>query len=53
VFFPHRETRYAAKLRWPAAGTLLTREGVEPDAWLVGLNSFTLDPETGSEVPVV
>jgi hypothetical protein len=47
VFFPHSEKRYAAKLRWPAAGALLTRDGVEPDAWLTGLTSFALDPKTG------
>jgi hypothetical protein len=47
VFFPRSETRYAAKLRWPAAGALLTREGVEADAWLAGLTSFSLDPKTG------
>jgi len=47
VFFPHSEKRYAAKFRWPAAGALLTRDGVEPDAWLTGLTSFALDPTTG------
>jgi hypothetical protein len=47
VFFPHSEKRYAAKLRWPAASPLLTRDGVEPDAWLAGLTSFALDPKTG------
>jgi hypothetical protein len=47
VFFPQSETRYAAKLRWPAVGALLAREGFEPDAWLAGLTSFSLDPKTG------
>lgn len=47
VFFPQSEKRYAAKLRWPAAGALLTRDGVEPNAWLAGLTSFALDPKTG------
>ncbi len=46
VFFPGREGRYAAKLRWPDASALLTREGVEPDAWLAGLTSFALDAKT-------
>ncbi len=46
VFFRGREGRYAAKLRWPDARPLLTREGVEPDAWLAGLTSFVLDVKT-------
>lgn len=46
VFFPQSDKRRAAKLRWPTARPLLTREGVEPDAWLTGLTSFALDPET-------
>ncbi len=47
VFFPQSEKRYAAKLRWPAASAFLTRDGVEPDAWLTGLTSFALDHQTG------
>lgn len=47
VFFPQSETRYAAKLRWPAAEPLLTQAGVDPDEWLAGLTSFALDPKTG------
>ena len=46
VFFPQSDKRRAAKLRWPTARPLLTRDGVEPDAWLTGLTSFALDPET-------
>jgi hypothetical protein len=44
VFFPGTERRHAAKLRWPDARTLLRTDGVERDAWLEGLSSFTLDP---------
>jgi hypothetical protein len=47
VFFPESEKRYAAKLRWPAAQPLLTKNGVEPNAWLEGLASFALDTATG------
>jgi hypothetical protein len=47
VFFPESEKRYAAKLRWPAAGPLLTKDGVEPNAWLESLTSFALDETTG------
>jgi hypothetical protein len=47
VFFPQSEKRYAAKLRWPAASALLTRDGVAPDPWLAGLTSFALDLKTG------
>ncbi len=47
VFFPASDTRFAAKLRWPAAGAFLSREGTEPDPWLQGLTSFALDPESG------
>ena len=47
VFFPESKKRYAAKLRWPAAQPLLSRDGVEPDAWLGGLTSFALDRSTG------
>jgi hypothetical protein len=47
VFFPERAQRQAAKLRLPDARPLLTMDGVEPNAWLEGLSSFALDPETG------
>ncbi len=47
VFFPGSDTRFAAKLRWPAAGAFLSREGAEPDPWLQGLTSFSLDPGSG------
>lgn len=47
VFFPESEKRYAAKLRWPAAKPLLRTEGVEPNAWLEGLSSFSMDAATG------
>jgi len=47
VFFPGAEKRFAAKLRWPAAKPLLRTDGVERNAWLEGLSSFTLDPAAG------
>lgn len=47
VFFPGAEKRYAAKLRWPAAEHLVRTEGVERNAWLEGLSSFSLDPGEG------
>lgn len=47
VFFPDAEKRFAAKLRLPAASTLLTSDGVEPNAWLQGLTSFAFDIHTG------
>jgi hypothetical protein len=47
VFFPEREKRFAAKLRWPAAQPLLKLDGVERNEWLEGLTSFALDPESG------
>ncbi|HET7824402.1 MAG TPA: hypothetical protein VFK90_03675 [Anaeromyxobacter sp.] len=47
VFFPGAEKRFAAKLRWPAARPLLRADGVERDAWLEGLSSFTLDRAEG------
>lgn len=47
VFFPGAEKRYAAKLRWPAAQHLLRTDGVERNAWLEGLSSFSLDPREG------
>jgi hypothetical protein len=47
VFFPAAEKRFAAKLRWPAVKPLLRADGVERDAWLEGLSSFTLDRAEG------
>jgi hypothetical protein len=47
VFFPGSDTRFAAKLRWPAAGAFLSREGLEADPWLQGLTSFAMDPASG------
>jgi hypothetical protein len=47
VFFPESEKRYAAKLRWPVARPLLKTEGVERDAWLAELSSFSFDETTG------
>jgi hypothetical protein len=47
VYFPVRETRYAAKLRWPAAGVFLSHDEPAPDPLLEGLNSFALDPASG------
>lgn len=47
VFFPASDTRFAAKLRWPAVSPFLTRDGLEPDAWLEGLTSFALDAVSG------
>jgi hypothetical protein len=44
VFFPGSGKRYAAKLRWPDARSLLRTDGVERDSWLEGLSSFLLDP---------
>lgn len=46
VFFPQTERKYAAKFQLATATTLLTREGVAPNAWLEGLSSFSLDPVT-------
>lgn len=46
VFFPKGETRFATKLRLPAARAFLRTDAVEPDAWLQGLTAFTLDEET-------
>ncbi len=47
VFFPDSDTRYAAKLRWPAAGAFLSQDGLEPDPWLSGLTSFAKDSASG------
>jgi hypothetical protein len=44
VFFPHGDRRSAAKFHLPAANALLTSAGVERNAWLEGLTSFSLDP---------
>ncbi|HVP66063.1 MAG TPA: hypothetical protein VMT17_02250 [Anaeromyxobacteraceae bacterium] len=47
VFFAASESRYAAKLRWPAAEVFLSQAGLESDPWLEGLTSFTLDSAVG------
>jgi len=47
VFFPESAKRFAAKLRWPLAKPMLRTEGLEPDSWLEGLSSFSMDPVTG------
>jgi hypothetical protein len=47
VFFPESASRFAAKLRWPTVSPMLTREGFEPNAWLEGLTSFSMDPTAG------
>jgi hypothetical protein len=47
VFFPDREERYAAKLRLPDARRHLRTDGVEQNAWLEGLSSFSLDAASG------
>ncbi len=47
VFFPGSETRYAAKLRWPAAGAFLSADDPAPDPWLEGLDSFAMDSTSG------
>jgi hypothetical protein len=47
VFFRGAEKRFAAKLRWPAVKPLLRTDGVERDAWLEGLSSFTMDRAEG------
>jgi hypothetical protein len=47
VFFPEAEKRFAAKLRWPDAKPLLRMDGIERNAWLEGLSSFSLDATAG------
>jgi len=47
VFFPESASRYAAKLRWPNVSPFLTREGFEPNSWLEGLSSFSMDASAG------
>lgn len=47
VFFPGADSRFAAKLRLPAALGLLRTEGIAPDAGLEGLTAFALDPKAG------
>ncbi|HTP26792.1 MAG TPA: hypothetical protein VMK12_14210, partial [Anaeromyxobacteraceae bacterium] len=47
VFFPGSDSRYAAKLRWPAASALVSTAGVEPNAWLQGLTTFSFDAAAG------
>ncbi len=46
VFFPQSNTRFAAKLRLPAAHALLRTDNLEPNSWLEGLSAFSLDPAT-------
>ncbi len=45
VFFPGGDSRFAAKLRLPAALGLLRTDGIAPDARLEGLTAFGLDPK--------
>jgi hypothetical protein len=47
VFFPATGTRFAAKLRWPAASPFLALGALDPDPWLEGLTSFALDSTSG------
>lgn len=47
VFFPGADTRFAAKLRLPAALGMLRTDGVAPDARLQGLTAFALDAKVG------
>jgi hypothetical protein len=47
VFFPSGESRFAAKLRLPAALGLLRTDGIASDARLEGLTAFALDPKAG------
>ena len=47
VFFPDSDKRFAAKLRLPAARSMLRTEGIEPNQWLTGLSAFAMDEATG------
>ena len=47
VFFPARDSRYAAKLRWPSVMPFLSQDGLDPDPWLEGLTSFAMDSTMG------
>jgi len=47
VFFPASHSRYAAKLRLPAAHRFLRADGFEPDGWLGGLSAFEYDERAG------
>ena len=47
VFFPGSDTRFAAKLRWPAAGAFLSVDAPEPDPSLEALDSFAMDATSG------
>jgi hypothetical protein len=47
VFFPGSDSRFAAKLRLPAALGLLRTDGIDSDARLEGLTAFALDPKAG------
>jgi hypothetical protein len=47
VFFPASHTRFATKLRLPAAHRFLRANGFEPDSWLAGLSAFEYDERAG------
>ena len=47
VYFPASDTRYAAKLRWPAAGAFLSVDAPAPDPSLEALDSFAMDSTSG------
>jgi len=47
VFFPASQTRFATKLRLPAAHRFLRADGFEPDGWLGGLSAFEFDEREG------
>lgn len=46
VFFPRSESRFAAKFQVASAPSFLASGDVARDAWLEGLTSFALDPES-------
>jgi hypothetical protein len=47
VFFLSRQSRFAAKLRLPAASRFLRAGDATPDAWLAGLEAFEFDEREG------
>lgn len=47
VFFPASQSRFAVKLRLPAAIPLMSQDDLEPDPWLEGLTSFAMDAASG------
>lgn len=47
VFFVGRDSRFAAKLRLPAAASLLKPAGPSERVWLGGVSAFSLDAATG------